>query len=86
LFFKCDRLNDKYGIIIPVLATVAFPFIFTYISLNFSSIKDLASLGIFFTIAIGFLTYFWNKRTKTDDETTSAAIIFRFAILGFPNF
>ncbi|MEM9510602.1 MAG: hypothetical protein AAGA16_23450, partial [Cyanobacteria bacterium P01_E01_bin.35] len=39
---KYVKINDKCGIIIPCLVTIALPFIFTYISLNFSFVKELA--------------------------------------------
>jgi hypothetical protein len=73
------KIYDRYRIAIPVLATIFLPIIFTYISLNFNSIKELtkelAQLGIFFTIAIGFLNYFWNQKIKLDEETTKQAIL-----------
>ena len=46
--FEHLKISDKYAIIIPSLVTISLPFVFTYISLNFSFIKELAQLGIFF--------------------------------------
>jgi hypothetical protein len=69
------KFNDKYGIVIPVFVTITLPFIFTYISLNFNLIKELAQLGIFFTIAIAFLNYASNQKTKRDEEITKQAIL-----------
>ncbi len=73
-WFKWIKINDKYGIIIPTLMTLTLPFIFTYI---FDLIKNLdspgnwiallinlAPLGIFLTITIGFLNFFSNQRIK----------------------
>ncbi|HEY9769736.1 MAG TPA: hypothetical protein V6C71_14770 [Coleofasciculaceae cyanobacterium] len=69
------EFDDKYEILTPVFVTIALPFIFTYIFLNFNFIKELAQLGIFFTIAIAFLNYFSNQQTKRDEEITKQAIL-----------
>ena len=75
-WLEWNKINDKYGIIIPSLVTIALPFIFIYISnLDFNLIKDLAPLGILFTITIGFLNYFWNQKIKIDEETTKQAVL-----------
>lgn len=74
-WLKWIKFEDKYRILIPIFVTITLPFIFTYISLNFNLIKELAQLGIFFTIAIAFLTYFSNQKTKRDEEITKQAIL-----------
>lgn len=84
-WLKWIKINDKYGIFIPCLVTLTLPFIFTYIfelikdfdsSNNWIAILiDLAPLGTFFTITIGFLTFSSNQRIKRDEETTKQAVL-----------
>lgn len=65
----------QHKVILPSIAILTLPFVFTKISTIKLSLTELAPIGTLLLVIIGFLNYTWNQRFNSDEKIMEQAVL-----------